>query len=55
MSEMVTVADGDKPFKLREAGLSQTEPRTYQQLIKQIGGGQMPSGGFWDSFLKRDG
>ena len=54
MSEMVTVADGDKPFKLREAGISQTEPRTYQQLIRQMGRGQMPSvGGFWETLLKR--
>ena len=56
MSEMVTVADGARPFKLREAGLSQTEPRTYQQLIRQISRGQMPSvGGFWEALLKREG
>ena len=53
MSEMVTVADGATPFKLREAGLSQTEPRTYQQLIRQMGRGQMPLGGFWEALLKR--
>ena len=55
MSEMVTVADGVRPFKLREAGLSQTEPRTYQQLIRQIGRVEMPSvGGFWETLLKRE-
>ena len=35
VSEMVTVTDGDKPIKLRDAGMSQTRPRTYQQLIRQ--------------------
>ena len=35
VSEMVAVTDGDKPIKLREAGLRQTRPRTYQQLIRQ--------------------
>ena len=52
MSQMVTVADGD----IMEVGLSQTEPRTYQQLIKQIGTAQKKNSvdrGFWETFLQR--
>lgn len=71
VSEMVAVTDGDKPIKLREAGMSQTRPRTYQQLIRQsrnieinqkkynvreIGNMEMPSvAGFWESLLNREG
>ena len=53
LSQMVTVADGD----IMEVGLSQTEPRTYQQLIKQIGTAQKKNSvdrGFWETFLQRE-
>ena len=52
MSQMVTVADED----IMEAGLSQTEPRTYQQLIKQVGTAQEKTSvdrGFWETFLQK--
>ena len=55
VSEMVTVSDGED---IMEAGLSQTGPRTYQQLIKQTRSAQKQNnvgGGFWEPFLQKEG